>query len=97
MDWDVWKKTEWKNTDKKDIRSYNRSKRKIHTKKRKSLPLVQREEKRSKRIYKKANKKEVYLAIKIASDYTFIFYGKEEWEEENSTRPLVSQWINSEE
>jgi len=87
---DVWKKIESKDTDKKDIRLYNKSKREIHTKKRKSLSFVQRKEKKSKEIYKK-NKEGVYLAIKITPDCICIFYKKEEWEKENSIRLLISQ------
>ena len=60
------------------MRSCNKFKEVIHTKKREDLPLVQREEKRSKKIYRRANKKEIYLAIKIVSDCTYIFCKKEE-------------------
>jgi len=63
----------------------------IYTKKRKILPLVQRKERESKGIYKRADKKGIYLAIKVIPDCAYIFCREKRQEEENNTRLLVFQ------
>jgi len=50
----------------------------ICTKKRKNLSLVQKSERRSKRIYSEEDKKEIYLTIKVTTDCTRILCREEE-------------------
>jgi len=72
------------------VRLHNRFKGEICIKKRKNLSLVQRRERKSKRIYSGANEEEIYLTIKFTTNCTGILYRKEGWEEEDSIRLLVS-------
>ena len=48
-------------------------------------------------VYSKADEIEIYLTIKVTTDCASILCRKEEWEEEDSIRLLVSQWVDSEE
>jgi len=50
----------------------------ICTKKRENLSLVQRSERRSKRIYSEEDKKEIYVTIKVTTDCTSILCREEE-------------------
>jgi len=54
------------------------------------LYLVQKRKRRSEEVYLGANKKGVYLTVKVTTNSTGVFCRKEEWKEENSTRLLVS-------
>jgi len=65
--------------------------KKICTKEKESLPLIQSRERRSKGVYKRADEKGVYLAIKVTPDYAGIFYWEEGQKEKNGTRLPVSQ------
>jgi len=55
----------------------NKVERRICTKERENLSLVQRRERRGKEVYLEADKKEVYLTIKVTIDGTSVFCGKE--------------------
>jgi len=71
--------------------SCNRSQKRIHTKERESISLVERRKRRSKRVYPRVNKEVVYKTIKIITDSTGIFCGKERWKKEDSTGLLISK------
>jgi len=70
--------------------SYNIFKGGIHTKKRKSLSLVQRRNRESKGVHSEAYEKGIYLTVRVTTDYAGILCRKEEWEKEYGTRLLVS-------
>jgi len=72
------------------MRSYNRFKGGIHTKKRESLSLVQRRKRESKEVYSGADEKGIYLTVRVTTDYAGILCREEEWEKENGIRLLVS-------
>ena len=55
----------------------NKVERRICTKERENLSLVQRRERRGKKVYLEADKKEVYLTIKVTIDGTSVFCEKE--------------------
>ena len=73
------------------MRLCNRFKGEIYTKERKSLSLVQRRKRESEGIYSEADKKEIYLIIKVTTNYAGIFCRKKGWEEKDSIRLSVSQ------
>ena len=70
--------------------SYNRFKGEIYTKKRESLSLVQKRKRESKRVHSGADEKEIYLTVRVTTDYAGILCRKEAWEKEDGTRLLVS-------
>jgi len=47
--------------------------------KRKNLPFIQKQKKRSLELHKQPTEKEVYQTVKIPSDVTSILCGQEEW------------------
>ena len=51
----------------------NKFKRGICAKKRENLSLVWRRERKNKRVYLETDKKEIYLTIKVTTDYASIF------------------------
>jgi len=55
----------------------------ICAKKGKSVPTVKGGKRGGKGIYLRTAKKEIYLTIKVTTDSTGIFCGKERWKEEN--------------
>jgi len=55
-----------------------------------NLSLVQRRERRSKRVCPRTNEKGIYLTIKVITDHTSVLCWKERWEEKDDTRLLVS-------
>ena len=67
------------------MRSCDRLKEGICTKKEENISLIQRRE----CVYWRKDKKEIYSTIKVTIDCTSIFCRKEEWEEENGIRLLV--------
>ena len=73
------------------MRSDNRLKEEIYTKKRESLFFVQKREREGREVYLRVNKEGVYLTIKVTTNCTRVFYGKKGWKEENSIRLLVSE------
>jgi len=58
------------------MRSCNRTEGGIYTKERESLSLVQRRKRESKGIHLGADKKGVYITVKVTINSTSIFYRK---------------------
>ena len=73
------KKTVRKNAHQKDIGPYNRNKRKICTKKKKNISIVERRERRGVGVHRGTIKERIYQTLKVASNSTGIFCKKEEW------------------
>jgi len=67
------------------MRSYDRLKGGICTKKEENLSLIQRRV----CVYSRKDKEEIYSTIKVTTDCTSIFCRKEEWEEEDGIRLLI--------
>jgi len=80
-----------KNTHKENLRLHNQTEERIFAEKREGLSVVKKKERRSKRVYSRIDKEEVYKTNKVTTDSTSIFYGKEEWKEKNSLGLLISQ------
>jgi len=59
------------------MRSCNRPQRRICTKKRESVSLVQRRERRSERVYLRADKEGIYKTVKITTNNIHILCRKE--------------------
>ena len=78
VDQGVWKESKQKNTNKEGMEPYNRVKEKICTKKRESLSLIQRRERRSKEVHPEVDEEKVYQTIKVTIDCTNILHRKEE-------------------
>ena len=55
------------------MRSHNRFKEEICVKERKNLSFVQRRERRSNRVYLGTDEEEIYLTVKVTSDYVSTF------------------------
>jgi len=68
---------------------YNRSQKRIYTKKRESVSLIKRRKRRSKKVHSGTDEEEVYKTIKIAKDSTSILCGEERWKEEDGTKLLI--------
>ena len=66
----------------------NKVEERICTKKRESLSLVQRSERRSERVYLGADEEGVYQTIKVITDYAGILCRKEGWKEGMLSRIL---------
>ena len=77
VDQGFWKESWWEDANNKDVRSHNRFKGGICIKERKNLSLIQRRERKSKRIYSGANKEGIYLTIKFTTNCTGILCRKE--------------------
>ena len=77
VDQSFWEKSRWENTNKEDMRPYNRFEGEICTKKRENISLIQRRERESKKVYLRANKKGVYLTIKVATNYVSVLCREE--------------------
>jgi len=76
VDQSFWKESKWENANKEDIELYNIFEEGVYTKKKEILFLVQRSERRSKRIYSRADKKGIYLTVKVTADCTSILHRK---------------------
>ena len=72
------------------MRPYNRFEGDICTKKRENISLIQRRERESKKVYLRANKKGVYLTIKVATNYVSVLCREEKQKEEEDIKLLVS-------
>ena len=64
----------------------NRHERRVHTKKRKGIPTIERRERGGKRICKRAVVKEVYTAIKVTANGAGILCGEKRWKEVDGAR-----------
>ena len=72
MDQDVQEEGKQKDVNKEDMGSCNKFEEKICIKKRKSLPLIQKREKRSESIHLGADEEEIYQTVKVTTDYISI-------------------------
>ena len=75
------KKTVGKNAHQENIESYNRVEGGIYTEEGKSVSVIKRGKRGSKRVHPRVVKEGVYLTIKITSDGTGILCGEERWKE----------------
>jgi len=73
------------------VRSCNRCKRRVHTKKRKGIPIFKRREGGSKRVCEGAVMKEVYSAVKVTTNSTSILCGEERWKEADGVGLQISE------
>jgi len=71
--------------------SYDRYEEKVCAEEGKGVLFVKRREGRDARVYKGTAEKGVYQTLKVTSNDTGIFHGKEGWEEEDGTRLSISQ------
>ena len=78
MDQGFWEERKWEDSSKKDIELCNRFKEGLHTKKRENISLIQRRERVSKGVYLEADKRMLYLTIKVTTDWTGVFCRKED-------------------
>ena len=83
MDKGVWKEAIRENVDEEDMGSCDRCQGGVCTKKREGIPVVERRERRSERVCKRAVEKRIHLAIKVTTNSASIFCGKERWKETN--------------
>ena len=60
VDQSFWKESEWKDADKEDVRSYNRIERRVCTKKREDVSVIERREGRGVQVYKWTIEKGLY-------------------------------------
>ena len=67
-----WKEDKWKNANKENIKPYNKVERKVHTKKRENLFLVQRRKKKSKEVHSETDKEFVWLSKLL--QITLVFF-----------------------
>jgi len=91
MDKGVWKETIRENTNKEGLRPCNRCKRRVHTKKRKGILTVKREERGGKKVCKGTVAKRIYPAVEVITNGASIFYREEGWEEANGAGLQISE------
>jgi len=77
------------------LRSYHRSQGRFYAEKGEDIFVVQNREEGSTGICKESVKKGVYSAIEVTTDITGVLCTKEEWEEENSARLLISEQLDN--
>jgi len=83
MDKGVWKEVIREDADKEDMGSCDRCQERVRTKKMEGIPIVERRERRSERVCKKAVEKRIHSVVKVTTNSTSIFCGKEGWKEVN--------------
>jgi len=83
MDKGVWKEAIREDTNEENIGSCDRCQESVYTKKREGIPVVERSERRSKRVCKKVVEKRIHLAVEVTTNGASIFCGKEGWKEAN--------------
>jgi len=81
MDKGVQEEVIREDADEEGVGSHNRYERKVHTKKRKGIPIVERRERGDKRICERAVAKGVYMAVKVTANGAGILCGKKGWKE----------------
>ena len=59
---------------------HDRCERRVHTKERKGIPVVERKERGGKRICERAVAKRVYPTVKVTTNGASILCGEERWE-----------------
>ena len=77
------KKKVGENVHKENLRSCNRYKERVHTKKEKGILTVERRKRGGIRVHTGTTEKRIHLTLKIASDGTSILCRKEGWEKED--------------
>jgi len=65
---------------------YDKYERGIHTEKREGVPIVERRERGSMRVYTGAIEKRIYLTLKVALNSTSVLCREEGQKKENGTR-----------
>ena len=69
----------------------NRCKRRVHTKERKSIPIVEKQEGESKRVCERVVEKGVYSAIEVTANGAGILCGEERWKEADGAGLPISE------
>ena len=82
----VWKEAIREDADEEDVGQHDRYERRVHTEKRKGIPIVKRRERGGKRICKRAVAKRVHTAIKVTTNSTSILYGEKGWKKVDGAR-----------
>jgi len=77
MDKGVWKEAIREDVGEEDMGSCDRYQGGVHTKKREDIPIVERSERRSERVYKRAVEKRIHSAVKVTTNSASIFCGEE--------------------
>ena len=72
------------------VRSCDRSKRRIYTKKKESVPIIKEEKRGGIQIYIRTTEKEIYQTLKIISNGTSILYEEKGQKEEEDLRLSIS-------
>ena len=80
MDKSVWKEAIREDADKEGMGPHDRCERRVHTKERKGIPIIERKERGGKRICERAVVKRVYLTVKVTTNGASILCGEERWE-----------------
>ena len=73
----IFKKKELKDADKKNMRLYHRSQKRICIEKEKEKSIVKDEKRESLEVFERSVEKEIYLTIEITINITNILYTKE--------------------
>ena len=82
----VWEEAIREDADKEGMGPHDRCERRVHTKERKGIPVVERKERGGKRICERAVAKGVYMAIKVTANSAGILCGEKGWKEVDSVR-----------
>ena len=77
------------NADKEGVKSCNRYEGGVCTKKGKGLPVVKRRKRGGKGIYLGTVEEGIYLAVKVTTNSTSVFYRKKGWKETDSAELQV--------
>ena len=64
----------------------NRHERRVHTKEKKDIPVIERREREGKRICERAVVKGVYTAVKVTTNGAGILCGEKRWKEADGAR-----------
>ena len=73
----IFKKKELKDTDKKNMRLYYKSQKRICIEKEKEKSIIKDEKRESLEVFERSVEKEIYLTIEITINITNILYTKE--------------------
>jgi len=86
MDKGVWEEAVRKDAYEKTVRSCDKGKRGVYTKKRESVPFVKRRERGGQRIHEGIVEEGLYQAIKVTANGASVFCKEERWQKEDGTR-----------
>ena len=93
----IWKKEVEKNASAKDLGPCYRVERRVHTKKRKDILIVERRKGRSTSIYRGSVEERIYPTFQVIPNVTSTLCGKKGWYIKNGTGLLTYKSVDNKE